>query len=78
LRYFAWGGAFLDPATFSFVKSAVSFCNSSLLNSIFATAQFSYKCAILVVPGIGVYSVHVDPPFWDVDPPAKQAIRVRA
>jgi hypothetical protein len=25
-----------------------------------------------------VYSVHVDPPFWDVDPPTKQAIRVRA
>jgi hypothetical protein len=27
---------------------------------------------------VTVYSVHVDPPFWDVDPPAKQAIRVRA
>jgi len=25
-----------------------------------------------------VYSVYVDPPFWDVDPPTKQAIRVRA
>ena len=28
--------------------------------------------------GNSVYSVYVDPPFWDVDPPTKQAIRVRA
>jgi hypothetical protein len=26
----------------------------------------------------GVNSGHVDPPFRDVDPPAKQAIKVRA
>jgi hypothetical protein len=25
-----------------------------------------------------VNSGHVDPSFWDVDPPAKQAIKVRA
>jgi hypothetical protein len=25
-----------------------------------------------------VNSGHVDPAFWDVDPPAKQAIKVRA
>jgi hypothetical protein len=27
---------------------------------------------------IGVYSVYVGPLFWDVDPPVKQAINVRA
>jgi tRNA A37 threonylcarbamoyladenosine biosynthesis protein TsaE len=34
------------------------------------------KNTVILAPT--VYSVHVDPPFWDVDPPAKQAIRVRA
>jgi hypothetical protein len=31
-----------------------------------------------VFPPFAVNSGHVDPSFWDVDPPAKQAIKVRA
>jgi hypothetical protein len=43
-----------------------------------ATEVLLQKPELVALQNAIVYSDHVDPSFWDVDPPAKQAIRVRA
>jgi len=56
------------PITFGQRSSAIQRATAQyqLANADYNEKSFRYEFT--------VYSDHVDPPFWDVDPPAKQAI----
>lgn len=79
-----WQKCFYLEVSFQFINiwmkmnTSISYRGPAYLPLMIKHSHLSRGPQLLFQKIPGVNSDHVDPGFWDVDPPAKQAIRVRA